>query len=305
MIVRDVMQTEMVTIQADQTLPDAVIKMGTLEARRLLVVDGKRLVGLLTSGEITQTLQKSSGPQTPWGIVFQAAFTHVRDIMTHQVYTVLETDDLQVAIHSMLEHHVGGLPVLGEGDVLSGMLTLTDVLKAAARDPQPGWGLVRDHMSAGVLSVTPEMPLSAAAARLTVTRLRVMPVTKGPGDEPFSTGSRALLGVLYQRDIRAAIIHAEDGHGPTVLGDRFFLGNLTVRDMMRPPKNEILVDAKVTEAVQAMQMADVYGLPVVGHDGDLLGVITVSDILRLMVGGTSTASEISAVSTRPQAETNG
>lgn len=33
-----------------------------------------------------------------------------------------------------------------------------------------------------------------------------------------------------------------------------------------------------------MQRADVDGLPVVGDDGDLLGVITVSDVLRAMLG---------------------
>jgi CBS domain-containing protein len=290
MIVKDAMQTEVVTIQADQTLPEAVVKMGTLEARRLIVIDEQRLVGLLTAGEITRTLQKSSGSQTPWGIVFQAAFTHVRDIMTHEVFTVRETDDLHVAIRSLLEHHVGGLPVLGEDGVLSGMLTLTDVLKVAAQSPQPAWGRVGEHMSAGALSVTPEMPLSEAAARLTVTRLRVMPVIAGPGHEPFFTGSRVLLGVLHQRDIRTAITRADDGHGPTVLGDRFFLAGQTVRDLMRVPSAKILASATLTEAVRAMQQADVYGLPVISDEGDLLGVITVSDVLRLMIGDTRPAS---------------
>lgn len=305
MIVRDAMQTEMVTIQADQTVPDAVMKMATLEARRLLVIDGHRLVGLLTAGEITQTLQKSSGPQTPWGIVLQAASTHVRDFVTREVFTALETDDLQMAIRSLLDHHVGELPVLDAQGTLSGMLTLTDVLRAATQDPQPGWGLVRDHMSAGVLSVTPEMPLSEAAAYLTVTRLRVMPVVAGAGQEPVSAERRRLLGVLHQRDIRAAITRAEDGHGPTLLGDRFFLGGLTVRDMMRPPINKIVSSAKLIEAVRSMLMAEVYGLPVINEADDLLGVITVSDILRLMVGDTFTAARVPAISTLAQVETHG
>ncbi|MGY2895720.1 CBS domain-containing protein [Deinococcus sp. UYEF24] len=305
MIVRDAMQTEVVTIQAGQTVPDAVVMLGKLEAKRLLVLDGKRLMGLLTSREITQTLQKSSGPQTPWGIVFQAASTHVRDIVTHEVFTALETDDLKVAIQSLLDHHVGELPVLDAEGALSGLLTLTDVLRTAAQDPQPGWGLVRDHMSTGALSVTPETSLSEAAAYLTVTRLRVLPVVAGAGHEPFSAGRRRLLGVLHQRDIRAAITHAEDGHGPTVLGDRFFLGGLTARDMMRPPTNKVLADAEVMEAVRAMLMADVHGLPVIDDDEDLLGVITVSDILRLMVGGTFSSARVPAISALAQVETHG
>ena len=255
MLVREFMQTEVVTIQASQTVPDAVVKMGTLEARQLLVTEEGRLVGLLTAGAITKTLQKSSGPQTLWGIVFEAAFTQVRDIMTTEVFAVLETDDLRVAIASLLKHHVGGLPVLDEGGLLSGILTLTDVLRAAVvQGFQPNWGLVRDQMSTVVVSVRPEMPLSEATARMTVTRTRVMPVTAslivagpvstdiapdlpgqvGHGTRSAASGGRELLGVLHQRDVRAAITQAEDGHGPTIMGDRFFLGSQTVHDMMRP-----------------------------------------------------------------------
>lgn len=106
MLVKDLMQTEVVTVQADQTVPDAVVRMGTQEGRRLLVTEDGRLVGLLTAAAITRTLQKSSGPLTPWSIVFQAASTRVRDVMTPEVYTVLETDDLRLAIASFLEHHV-------------------------------------------------------------------------------------------------------------------------------------------------------------------------------------------------------
>ena len=315
MLVRDLMQTEVVTILANQTVPDAVVRMGTLEARRLLVTEDGRLVGLLTAAAITRTLQESSGPQTPWSIVFQAASTRVRDVMTPEVYTVLETDDLRLAIASFLEHHVGGLPVLGEGGSLGGILTLTDVLKAAARGSQPGWGLVRDHMSAEVLSVTAQTPLAEAAARMTVTRLRVMPVVAGAGpsihgeggqvQEGAATRSPVLLGVLHQRDIRAATAHAEGGHGPTIMGGRFFLGAQTARDLMRPPSATILADATLTEAVRAMQLADVHGLPVVAGNGDLLGVITVSDVLRAMLGDALPASGASASSFLAHGETHG
>ena len=183
---------------------------------------------------------------------------------------------------------------------MSGILTLTDVLKAAARSSQPGWGLVRDHMSAEVLSVTAQTPLAEAAARMTVTRLRVMPVVAGAGPSIYGEGSQVqegaatrspvLLGVLHQRDIHAAH-HARRGRTrPHHHGGRFFLGAQTARDLMRPPRATILADATLTEAVRAMQLADVYGLPVVAGNGDLLGVITVSDVLRAMLGDALPAS---------------
>ncbi|MGY2896639.1 hypothetical protein [Deinococcus sp. UYEF24] len=69
MLVSDVIQ-RMEIIQADQPLPDAVVKMGTLEIRRL--------VGLLTDPEITVALQKSSGSQTPCVLVSGAVHAHAR-----------------------------------------------------------------------------------------------------------------------------------------------------------------------------------------------------------------------------------
>jgi CBS domain-containing protein len=44
------------------------------------------------------------------------------------------------------------------------------------------------------------------------------------------------------------------------------------------------VDALLVDALEAMLAADVHGLPVVGHGQTLLGVITVRDILRAVVG---------------------
>ncbi|MFB9991148.1 CBS domain-containing protein [Deinococcus oregonensis] len=173
----------------------------------------------------------------------------------------------------MLDRHVGGLPVVSETGSLMGLLTLTDVLRAVVAHPRPGLGTVRRHMSAETVTVPPEMPLSEAAARLVVTRLRVLPVVR----------DQVLLGVLHEQDIRSLLLRPAELHGPTVMEDHFHLEGKTVADLMTAPTAEISVDALLVDALEAMLAADVHGLPVVGHGQTLLGVITVRDILGAFI----------------------
>lgn len=295
MLVRSAMQTKTVTIGAQDTLPEAVTMMQTLGVRRLLVLSGGTLVGLLTDGEVERALPQMSDQRTPWEFLCLAGKLQVGEIMRRDLFTARPDDDLKRAIATMLERHVGGLPVLYEDGTLVGILTLTDVLRAAVQ-PVPaagllGWdapdwdeatlGTVREHMSIGAVTVSPDMPLADAAARLVVTRLRVLPVTQG----------RTLLGVLHQQDIRAAVDHQQVAHGSVLYGpglveNHFFLQGKTVRDLMCPPGAEVSVDAPLSEAMRAMLKADVHGLPVVDAGShEFLGVITISDILRALLTG--------------------
>ncbi len=299
MLVRSAMQTKTVTIDAQDALPKAVTMMQTLGVRRLLVLSGGTLVGLLTDGEVERALPQMSDQRTPWEFLCLAGSLKVGEIMRRELFTARPDDDLRRAITTMLERHVGGLPVLYEDGTLVGILTLTDVLRAAVQ-PVPaaglaGWdapdwdeatlGTVREHMSTGAVTVSPDMPLAEAAARLVVTRLRVLPVTQG----------RTLLGVLHQQDIRAAVDHQQVAHGsvlhgPGLMENHFFLQGKTVRDLMCPPGAEVSVDAPLPEAMRAMLKADVHGLPVVDAGShEFLGVITISDVLRALLAGSRSA----------------
>jgi CBS domain-containing protein len=55
---------------------------------------------------------------------------------------------------------------------------------------------------------------------------------------------------------------------------------MRVSELMRPDVRTIPAQATVAEAIQAFADAHVSGLPVVGHNGGVLGVITTTDILE-------------------------
>ena len=205
--------------------------------------------------------------------------------MRFPVLTVQESSTLDEAIQTMLRRYTGGLPVLNEEDQLVGILTLTDVLRSAAEDEPLTWGRVGEHMTDSAVSVEAQALASEGAARLKISKLRVLPVVEGG----------RLAGVLHEKDVFAAVERATAVHGDTVLADQFLLGTLKVADLMRLPGAQILGSAPLEDAMQAMLSADVHGLPVMDEEGQLLGVITVSDILKAV--GSRAQSDVAQAST--------
>jgi CBS domain-containing protein len=164
--VKEAMQPAILTIGAAESLPAAVLLMQTLGVRRLLVLQAGRLVGLLTDGAVSRALPTLTGATTPWDYTFQAARLQVSEVMHRDLYTASPGDSLDQATHTLLEKHVGGLPVVDAHGRLVGLLTVTDVLRTALANPQPAWGTVGEHMSAEVIVAPPDAPLAEAAALL-------------------------------------------------------------------------------------------------------------------------------------------
>jgi len=89
-----------------------------------------------------------------------------------------------------------------------------------------------------------------------------------------------LVGVLSASDImQAAAERAESGSDTDLLTDTL------VGDIMSTPPRTIAPDADVREAARAMRQLGVHRLFVVQGD-DLLGVISTSDIVRVVAEGT-------------------
>ncbi|SEJ22860.1 CBS domain-containing protein [Deinococcus reticulitermitis] len=280
--VRDAMHQRAMTINPNDTLPSAAALMDQLGIKRVPVVFEGKVVGLLTDGEVKRRLPRVSQGLTAWEFAAQAGRVRVRDAMHQPVHTLRPGDTLSRALHTMLDRRIGGLPVVGEQDDLLGMLTLTDILRAGAKTPDPAWGSVGEHMSRDVVSVTSHAPASEGVAKLRQGRRRVLPVLEGG----------MLLGVLHEVDVAAALEReAASEPRPPHLAHPGRTAvppvpeHWTVRDLMRAPTGRVRPETPLGEVMAKMLELDVHGLPVVDSGDHVVGVVTISDVLKAVLGG--------------------
>jgi acetoin utilization protein AcuB len=129
MTIKDCMTANPVVISPDATLPEATELMKKGGFRRLPVVARGDLVGIITDRDVKQAIPSDATSLSVWEINFLIAQIKVREIMTHAPYTVIEDAPIEHAAKLMLEHQIGGLPVVF-ADRLTGVITTTDLLRA-------------------------------------------------------------------------------------------------------------------------------------------------------------------------------
>ena len=130
MLVRDVMTTNVITVQPDDTLRTAQERMAACACRRLPVVDeDRRLVGIITDRDVRLALNSPLVLRERWQDDMLVTQTTIEVCMTPDPITIAPDAPLADVIDVLLEHKISGLPVV-DGDRLVGIITVTDLLIA-------------------------------------------------------------------------------------------------------------------------------------------------------------------------------
>jgi len=131
MTVDDLMEREVVTLNAGDTLSlaDDVMRLGRI--RHLPVVEEGLLVGILSQRDlfraaVSSVLQLAQSSEREW-----LARIPVRAVMTPTVISVPPGTSIRRAVEIMLEKRIGCLPVAERGRLL-GLLSETDCLRHLA-----------------------------------------------------------------------------------------------------------------------------------------------------------------------------
>lgn len=127
MKVRDIMVKEVATLDVNDelSLANDIMRLGRI--RHLPVVDGARLVGIISERDLFRSsLAQALGYETKATRELMKSL-RIKDIMVTQVITVSPDTDLKTAVKMMVDHKIGCLPVV-EGDRLIGLVTETDIL---------------------------------------------------------------------------------------------------------------------------------------------------------------------------------
>jgi acetoin utilization protein AcuB len=118
MIVAQRMSSPAVTVRADTDFQSALALMQQRNLRRLPVVDG---AGVLTGMVAERDLLLAA-------MRYLQSRVDVADIMQKDVVTVAPATPIQDAARLMLDHRIGGLPVV-DGGKLVGVITETDIFR--------------------------------------------------------------------------------------------------------------------------------------------------------------------------------
>jgi acetoin utilization protein AcuB len=129
MLVRDHMSTDLVVLTPDDTLRRAKEMVREHGLRRFPVVEGEKLVGIVTDRDIRQADISSAVVQERRYVEYILDRIQVRGIMTPNPVTVTPDTPLEEAARLILQHKIGGLPVVEEGKLV-GIITETDLIRA-------------------------------------------------------------------------------------------------------------------------------------------------------------------------------
>jgi CBS domain-containing protein len=128
-LVSEWMTHEVISVSPDRTVPEAIRIMKEYEIRRLPVVDEDgRLIGIVTQGDLQQASPSDATTLSLFELNYLLAKLPVRDVMTREPITVTPITRIAHAAQLMLEHKIGGLPVLEHGK-LTGIITESDIFR--------------------------------------------------------------------------------------------------------------------------------------------------------------------------------
>ncbi|MFA4932614.1 MAG: CBS domain-containing protein [Caldisericia bacterium] len=131
MLVREYMTHDLVTIEPEARLSDALNIMRARNVHRLPVVEDDLLVGIVSEKDLLYALPSVDRPISWVEASAQAAALPVRQVMHQDVVTVCPDCPIEIAAATMADHNIGALPVVSpsESHTLVGIITETDIFK--------------------------------------------------------------------------------------------------------------------------------------------------------------------------------
>ena len=122
MKIQDIMTTGVQTISADSSAKEAARKMHDLHIGSLLVVDGDKMVGIITDRDICCKVVATGR---------DAVITQVKEAMSKEVATCYADQDIAEAAELMADNHIRRLTVLDRNNSMAGFLSVDDLARTS------------------------------------------------------------------------------------------------------------------------------------------------------------------------------
>lgn len=134
--VAEIMTTEVVAIEPQNSIATAIRLMRQGQLRRLPVVEDGVLVGIVTSGDLRRITGLASILRDPSQDNFLWHHIPVANVMTRDPLSLSPHTPISEAARLLVKHKIGGLPVVDQGRLV-GIITSSDLLETLI---EPGNG---------------------------------------------------------------------------------------------------------------------------------------------------------------------
>lgn len=279
--VMSIANKDVIHIPPSKSIKDTAKVMMEHEFRRLPVTDpgSGKLLGIVTVMDILDFLgggKKFNIIENKYQDNFLAAINEpIREIMTREVIYLSNKDSIAKAIDTMLDNHVGAVPILNADEELVGIVTERDVALSLAGVLTEE--VAKDYMTKNVITTTPGTPVEGASKIMVRNRLRRIPI-EGEDTNLATTNEERLLGIITTTDII-----------------RFFNDKELFNQMISNAASDVL-DIKISEIMvtdmitvdplerlgdicELFKEKNIGGVPVTKNN-KILGIITERDILK-------------------------
>lgn len=120
--VKDIMSKDLVVIDKDATIHDAIEKMLSHEIHGLIVMDNDKPVGIVTINDVMVLMEKGES----------GTDILVNEFMSKRIIGIEPEEDLQKAMGIMIRNNIHRLPVIKDKKLI-GIITSSDLMKVCKK----------------------------------------------------------------------------------------------------------------------------------------------------------------------------
>lgn len=271
-IVRNWMTAPVITVTPEMRIYDARRIMDAEKIRHLVVEKCGELVGIVTRRGLLRA-DVSALDDDHWTVDPNQPNQTVSSVMTASPITTSPETALPKAARVLLENKITALPVMDKGKLV-GILTASDMFRAVIAElPFLKENiLVRDYMTGQVITITPETSLLEAHRLMGVERIRALPVV---------AEDDALTGMVTRTDLMSADPSRFTGKRQQEAALK--IQTQSVERIMSRRLITTQEDANIVEAARLMLENKIHALPALNAARAMTGIVTESDLFRLII----------------------
>ena len=244
--IHSIISRNVITLGPEEFLRIAVEKMNFHNVSCVVVVEDKSPAGILTERDIVRLISNN----------INLYETRLKTVMKGPVIAVSEEAEISEVANLMVINDLRRLVVVDDERNIVGIITQADIVKNLKIESFISFREVEQSMRRKVISVGEKDPLPKAIEFMAKNHISCVPVIED--NRP--------VGIITERDVTKAILMNR------------VLDN--VKEVMTKPVLTVNGDVNLFDATRLMEDNKLRHLVVVDQGGNMIGIVTLSDIIR-------------------------